>query len=297
MKYVVTGAAGNISSILVRRLLLEGHQVHVIGRNAGRMQELTRLGAKAITGSLEDRTFVVSAFRGADAAYCMYPTDLQSDSLTEYAARIAQNYAAAIQENKIRYVVNLSSIGAHLATNAGPVCGMNRAETILNALPDVNIVHLRPGFFHTNLFGSIGLIKASGIMGNCFALPMGRFPVAHRADIAAVAADHLLKLQFKGHQVQYVVSEETGTDEIATQLGEAISMPHLKWVKLTGEQMLFALLNAGFSQRVAEEHVELFSAIDSELISEQYWQSRPIQFGTVTMRDFAKEFAMVYQSN
>ena len=58
MKYVITGAAGNISKPLSEILLSNGHDVTVIGRNAENLKELTSKGAKAAVGNLEDEKFL-----------------------------------------------------------------------------------------------------------------------------------------------------------------------------------------------------------------------------------------------
>ena len=62
MKYVITGAAGNISKPLVEKLLKAGHAVTVIGRNAEKLKSLTDQGANPAIGSVEDVEFLKSCF-------------------------------------------------------------------------------------------------------------------------------------------------------------------------------------------------------------------------------------------
>ena len=131
MNYVITGGAGNISKHLVSKLLNAGHAVTVVGRNQQNLAELTRNGATAAAGSLYDVEFLKKAFSGADAVYTMCPGNFGANDVREYHIILAGNYVEAIRFNDIRYVVNLSSIGAHLKEGAGPVSAVHDAEQIL----------------------------------------------------------------------------------------------------------------------------------------------------------------------
>jgi hypothetical protein len=47
----------------------------------------------------------------------------------------------------------------------GPVAGLYRFEQLVNGLADVDVLHLRPGYFMENQYASIGMIKGMGING------------------------------------------------------------------------------------------------------------------------------------
>jgi len=72
-------------------------------------------------------------------------------------------------------------------------------------------------------------------MGNMFAIPDGTFTMVDPDDIARVAAEALDKLNFQGHSHVYVISDLSGTDEIASLIGKEIGIPDLKWVKFPAE--------------------------------------------------------------
>jgi uncharacterized protein YbjT (DUF2867 family) len=114
MKYVITGGAGNISKPMAEKLLAVGHEVVVIGRNAENLKSLTDKGAKAAIGSVEDVAFLTETFKGADAVYTMVPPTFGAADWKAHIAQIGKNYADAIKAAGVKYVVNLSSIGAHL---------------------------------------------------------------------------------------------------------------------------------------------------------------------------------------
>ena len=165
MKYVITGAAGNISKPLAETLLAAGHEVIVVGRNAENLKSLTGKGAKAAIGSVDDVAFLTETFKGADAVYTMVPPTMQAADWKAHIAGIGEGYAKAIAASGVKYVVNLSSSGAHMPEGAGPVSGLHRVENSLNALSNVAIKHLRPGYFYQNFYGNIGMIKGMNIIG------------------------------------------------------------------------------------------------------------------------------------
>jgi uncharacterized protein YbjT (DUF2867 family) len=294
MKYVITGGAGNISKPLATALLKAGHQVTVIGRNADNLKSLTALGAQAAVGSVEDLPFLTKTFAGADAVYTMVPPNYAPVAWKNWIGSIGENYAASIKANQVKYVVNLSSVGADLPDGCGPVSGLHKAELALNALTDTNVLHLRPSYFYPNLLANVGLIKAAGIIGSNFSISGNKFPIVDPSDIAAVAAESLLALNFTGKTVRYIASDEVSTDTIAKVIGEAIGKPELAWVKFEDAQSLGGMKQAGLSDEVAENYVEMGVALNNGTMLADYWKNRPAQLGKVKLTDFAKVFAAVY---
>lgn len=294
MNYVITGAAGHISHALTLQLLAAGHTVTVVGRNEKNLQPLISKGARTAIGSVEDPAFMEKTFTGADAVYTMVPPNMGAADMKGLIEETGKNYTAAIRAAGVKNVVNLSSTGAHLAAGCGPVSGIHRVEQSLNTLTGVNILHLRPSYFYQNLLANIGLIKHAGIIGSNFSIPDGRFPIVDPSDIAAVAAEALLKLEFRGVSHRYIASDEVGTDKIAAVLGKAIGKPDLQWIRFTDEQALGGMLQAGLAKDVSENYVEMGQAMDSGKMFEDYWNNRPATLGKVKLEDFAKEFAAAY---
>ena len=297
MNYVLTGGAGNTSKPIAEKLLAAGHHVTIIGRNAAHLAELKEKGAITAIGTIEDPAFLKTAFAGADAVYTMVPPNFAATSLKEYIEQIVKNYAEAIRANSIKYVVNLSSVGAHLPNGTGPVVGLHRGENALNALADVNILHLRPSYFYQNLLTNISLAKNAGIIGGNFNIPAGKFPLTDQKDIAEVAATALLDLSFKGHIICYIVSDVTGTDEIAAVLGKSIGKNDLRWVKFTDQQAQEGMTQAGLPLELARNYVEMGQSMDSgKMFADLLLQNTPVT-GKVKLGDFAKEFAKAYSSD
>jgi uncharacterized protein YbjT (DUF2867 family) len=124
MKYAITGSTGHISKPITRSLVKAGHEVVIITSKHDRVKEIESLGAKAAVGSVEDTAFLTKAFSGAHAVYTMVPPVYQVDDWKAYIGQVGKNYAEAIKNNNIKYIVNLSSIGAHMPEGCGPVSGL-----------------------------------------------------------------------------------------------------------------------------------------------------------------------------
>ena len=297
MNYVITGSLGNISLPITKALLKAGHDVTIITSKQQNVAAIEALGAKAAVGSVEDVDFLTKTFAGANAVYTMVPPNFGATEWKKWIGSIGKNYADAIKANNIKYVVNLSSVGAHLNDGVGPVSGLHRAEEALNTLTDVNIKHLRPSYFYQNLFSNIGLIKHAGIIGSNFNVTDSKFALVDPSDIAAVAIEALLQLNFTGHTVHYIASDEVSTTSIANEIGKAIGKPDLAWVPFTNEQAFEGMKQAGLSEEIAKNYMEMGNAVNTGIMYEDYWKHHPTTLGKTKLTDFAKTFAAAYNAN
>jgi uncharacterized protein YbjT (DUF2867 family) len=296
MKYVITGSLGHISKPVVERLAKEGHQVTVITSNGDRKNDIEALGATAAVGSVEDAAFITSTFSGADAVYLMIPPNWGVSNWLQYQQKVADNYAAAITANNVKYAVQLSSIGAHMRKGAGPVDGLGYLEEQLLKLPAVNVKMLRPSYFYYNLFGMIPLVKGMSIMGANYGGTEEKLVLVHTSDIADAVYAALSGLQFTGHTVEYIASDERTTDEIAAVLSAAIDKPGTPWVVFSDEQSLQGMRQAGLSETIADGYNALGMGIRTGAVQEDYWKNRPASFGKIKLEDFAREFAAAFNA-
>lgn len=297
MKYVITGSLGHISKPLSQKLINAGHEVTIISSKESNRPTIEKLGAKAAIGSVEDVAFLTSSFAGADAVYTMVPPNFAATNWKEWIGQIGKNYAAAIKANQIKHVVNLSSVGAHLPDGCGPVSGLYKAEQALNTLADVKIRHLRPTYFFDNLLANIGLVKQMDIMGSNFGEADEKIVLTATSDIVDAAFEELSSLQFNGHSVRYIASDERTSGEIAKIIGSAINKPSLPWVVFTNEQSTAGMLQAGLPEEATKNYVEMGDALHSGRMMEDFWKNHPSSLGKVKLEDFARTFAAVYNAN
>lgn len=293
--YVITGSLGHISKPVVTGLIKAGKEVSVITSTSDKVKEIERLGAKALVGSLWDQSFVKKAFQGADVVYTMIPPVWKTDNWRASQVEVAVNFTEAIKSNQVKYVVNLSSLGAHLPNGCGPVNALYDFEQMLNRIPGLNVKHLRPSSFYYNLLNQIGLVKHAGILGANYGGGEKKFPLVHTDDIASIALEELLKLEFNGNSVRHIASGEYTGKDIARVIGKAIGK-EIPWVEFTDDEQLKGLLEGGVPESHAPAYVEMGAAIRNGKMQEELVKEK-IAFGPTKLEDFAKEFAVAFQKS
>lgn len=291
-KYIITGSIGHISKPIVQQLVKEGKDVSVITSTHDRVREIEKLGAKALAGSVLDGAFVEKAFNGADVVYTMIPPIWQTNDWRASQNIVGRNYSDAITRGGLQYVVNLSSIGAHI-DGIGPADGLHDFEKMLNAISGLNIKHLRPSYFFNNLMAQIGLIKKAGFMGANYGDDGEKLLLVHTNDIAAAAVEELLNLKFTGNSVRYIFGDERSGKEIAEVLGKAIGKD-LKWVIFSDEQQKNGLLQAGVSEVHATAYTQMGKAMREGRIQAHARMNKPALSHT-KLEDFAVEFAAAFR--
>jgi len=202
--------------------------------------------------------------------------------------------AHALKRAGVRRAVAMSSIGADLPEGTGPIAGLHVFEQILQGVPGLATVILRPAYFMENFLASIPLMKQAGINGSSargdVAVPM----VATR-DIALVATEFLAQPIFERTSVRPLLGPEAHTLQGATSiLGAAIGKPDLKYVQFSDAVFGTALLQAGVSASAADDVVEMNRALSDGRIERSQDREASIMAPT-TLEQFAREiFAPAY---
>lgn len=116
-------------------------------------------------------------------------------------------------------------------------------------------------------------------------------------DIAEVATEELLNLNFTGSSIRYIASDERTTGDVAKVLGAAIGKPELPWIGFSDEDALNGMKQAGLSEEVAKNYVEMGATLRNGTMIEDYLKHKPVLSQT-KLEDFAAIFSQVYrQSN
>jgi uncharacterized protein YbjT (DUF2867 family) len=260
--YVITAASGNTGKEIAEALLSAGKQVKVISRKAENVAALVEKGAIAAIGNVNDVTFMTETFKGATAVYTLTPPNFATSDWRKHIVEIGNAYALALAASGVKYVVNLSSQGAHLPEGAGPVSGLYYVEQALNSVPNLNVHHLRPGFFFANLYGSIGMIKHAGINGSSLKGDL-KLPMVHTRDIAAKAVEKLLSLDFQGYSVAFVAgARDYSMNEVTAALGKAIGKEDLPYITFSREDEYNGMLQAGLSPVISQGYSDLYNALN-----------------------------------
>jgi uncharacterized protein YbjT (DUF2867 family) len=261
--YVIAGATGNTGSVVAERLLAAGEKVRVIGRDAKRLERFTQKGAEPFVADATDAGALTKAFSGAKAAYAMIPPNISSPDVRAYEERVGNALVSAIEKNETKYAVVLSSFGADKPDKTGPMVGLHDLEKKLEAIPNLNALFLRAGYFMENILPQVGVIKSFGNLAGPVKedLPL---PMIATRDIGAVAAEALLKLNFVGkHPRELQGPRDVAYAEVAKIVGASIGKPDLAYTHLPAVQLKPALIQMGMSSNMADLLLEMAEALNS----------------------------------
>jgi uncharacterized protein YbjT (DUF2867 family) len=288
--HVILGASGNTGSIIANFLLSKGQKVRVVGRDGGRLQRFVHKGTEAFAADLSDAAALTKAFGGARAAYLMLPP-LNS---REEQERQSDAIAAAVKNSGLRYAVHLSSYGAHVPKGTGPVAGLHSSEQKLNAISDLNVLHLRPGYFMENNLAAIDMIHGMGMVGHAL-LPDLKLPLIATRDVGAYAGQRLLNLDFSGKQTRELLGErDLSMAEATAVIARGISKPDLRYEQFSYDQVQRVFTQAGFSPKKAAVYIEMFQSINAGVLAAQEPRS-PENSTTTSFEKFVQDvFAPAY---
>jgi uncharacterized protein YbjT (DUF2867 family) len=291
--YVVIGATGNTGRALAEILLKKGRKVRAVGRDAAKLKPLADKGAESAAGSLEDAAFTARALAGATHLYALIPPHYTAPDFRAYQRKVSESLVAGVKKAGVKKVVTLSSMGAHLPSGTGPIVGLRENEERFNALPDVDVLHLRPTYFMENHLMNAGMIKTQGINGSPLkpdvAVPM----IATRDIVAAAAA--AFDEGFTGKSSRELLGPRDYTmTETTRLLGAAVGRPDLKYVQFPYEAAGQAMLGMGLSLSLVNDYLEMYKGAN-----DGNWKSvegRSAKNTTpTTLEEFAKTvFAAVY---
>jgi uncharacterized protein YbjT (DUF2867 family) len=283
--YVLLGSNGNITSKAAALLLAQGAAVRVVGRNAQSLAAIKAQGAQIAAGDIADAGFLAQAFTGAAAVYTMIPTDYAAPDMAAAQDQLGEAITRAIAASGVKRVVNLSSVCAHLSSGTGPIAGLHRQERRLDALADVDVLHLRPGHFFENHMVAIEMILTTGTYADMTA-PDAPLPMVATADIAQVVARELRTPSGTGKRVLHLRAPRLYTmRELTALLAAAIDKPELEYVQLDPQQGKAILVEQGFSASVAALLEEMSTAFSTGRLDGEY-EKGPIEITPTTLEHF-----------
>lgn len=269
MKKTITllGATGKVGGKIAEILLQEGHYLKLIAKTADNLEKFKNMGAEVISSDITDVKVLIETFKSSNSVYVMTPPDFTASNYREFQRKVGDSVITAIQNSGIKYVVNLSSAGAHQHEGNGLIAGLAEQEVKLNQLKDVNVLHLRPAYFLDNALLNIPLIKQMGING-ATADAKHEIPMVATKDIATIAAKHLSKLDFSGKSVQPILGDKNYSfEELTAIIGNAIGKPDLKYVQFSVEDAKQAMMNQGLSEDVANDITSMETSLKNGIMN------------------------------
>jgi uncharacterized protein YbjT (DUF2867 family) len=289
---VILGASGNTGSLIANFLLSKGQKVRVAGRDVRRLQRFVRKGAEALTAEMTDAAALSKAFGGARAAYLLLPPITSREDQERQSDAIAK----AVKDSGLRYAVHLSSYGAHVPEGTGPVTGLHSSEQKLNAISDLNVLHLRAAYFMENNLTAIDMIHGMGLFGHAL-LPDLKLPMIATRDVGDYAAQRLMDLDFSGKETRELLGErDLSMTEATAVIARGIGKSNLRYEQFTYDQVQQVLVQMGMPPEKAAVYIEMFEAINAGLLAAREQRS-PENSTPTSFEKFVRDvFVAAYQT-
>jgi uncharacterized protein YbjT (DUF2867 family) len=266
MSIVVTTPTGNVGSRVVQLLVQAGVRPTVLLRDPAKLPSDIAAHVDTRPGDLRDADFVRTATREAEVLFWVDPTDFTVDDPNAASARLGGVVADAVVANAIPRVVFQSSVGAEKRHGVGLIDGLARVEEALDAT-GASVLHLRCGYFFTNLLGSLEGLKG-GVLST--AMPADKpMPWVDPRDIGDIVASRLLARGWTGREVHGVHGpEDLSFAEVAGTVADVTGRP-ISLNVVADQDERDALLAVGMSPTAADGVVGMTRGLRDDFVPEQ----------------------------
>jgi uncharacterized protein YbjT (DUF2867 family) len=248
MNYLITGATGNIGSLVVERLLERGDRPRIFVRDVGKARARYGDRVDVAVGDLAETATLSAALAGIDALFLVnsgHDLDVR-DAAAAKAAKAAG----------VRHLVKLSSIDAR-EQNVGTGVWHARGEAAIVA-SGIAFTFVQPSGFMVNALWWARSIKTEGVVVASTA--DGRIPFIHSDDIAAVATKALTTRGYDGESLPITGPEALTYAEMAAKIGAAIGRP-LGFQAISDDEARRQQIAWGAPEPLVEARLSIFRAI------------------------------------
>jgi uncharacterized protein YbjT (DUF2867 family) len=198
--------------------------------------------------------------------FLLMPPGLKSQDYQADQEHESDAIAAAVRNAGVHYAVQLSSIGGQAPSGTGPIGGLHRSELKLDAVEKLNILHLRPAYFFENHLSAISMIQMMGLYGGALKGDL-QIPMIATRDIAAYAADRLLKLDFNGKTTRELLGErDLSMNEVSGIIGKALNRSDLRYAQFPYDQVQQVLVQMGTPPKTAGYFIEMFQGFNNGIV-------------------------------
>jgi uncharacterized protein YbjT (DUF2867 family) len=247
MFYLITGATGNVGSLVVERLIESGDRPRVFVRDPEKARARCGDRVDVFVGDLADAATLKAALAGADAL-------LLVNSGPELAAR-DEAAAKAAKTAGVKHLVKLSSYDAQ--QNVGTGLWHARGESAIRAT-GIAFTFVQPSGFMSNALFWAGSIKAERVVRTCTG--DGKIPFIHSQDIADVATMALTSRNYGGESLPITGPEALSYAQMTAKIGAAIGKA-LRFEPISDEQERRQMMADGDPEEVVAAHLSIYRAI------------------------------------
>jgi uncharacterized protein YbjT (DUF2867 family) len=247
MRYLITGATGDVGSRVVRHLLNRNVRPRVLVRSGERARTMFRDQVEVHVGDLADRDQLRKAMEGMNLLY-LVNVGPEIPARDELAAGVAR-------EANLDRIVKLSSLDVEHGLAIG--AWHEKGEAAIRAA-GVPFTFIRPTGFMTNLLAWADSIRTECVVRSSTA--DGRRPFIHPEDIAEVSVTALLNEEYAGRVVSLTGPASLSFGDATRIISEAIGKP-LVYQTISDEEARERYSRISGSEEETEAHVALWRAI------------------------------------
>ena len=247
MKYLITGATGNVGSKVVELLIRSGIKPRIFVRNGHKAKLQFGDRVEVFEGDLADSEALKAALDDVDEFFLLN-SGPQIPVRDEAAAKAAQ--AAGV-----KHLVKLSSVDVRQGLAIGAWHEQGEVAVRASGVP---FTFVQPTGFMANLLAWVSSIKAEGVVRT--STGDGRRAFIHSDDIAAVAVMALTTRMYDGQSLPITGPEALTFAEVTARIGAAIGKP-LTFQPISDEEARQLYSRISGSSEETEAHVRLWRAI------------------------------------
>jgi uncharacterized protein YbjT (DUF2867 family) len=253
--YLITGATGNVGSIVTDRLIALGERPRIFVRDADKAR--TRFGDRADVhvGDLADASTLAPALTGATAVFLVNSGHelAMLDALAAEAAKAAG----------VARLVKLSSYDAR-EQNVGTGVWHAAGEAAIRAR-GIAFTFVQPSGFMSNALYWAKSIRDEGVVRS--ATGDGRIPFIHPQDIADVSVAALMSHEYVGQSLAITGPEALSFAEMAARIAAVIAKP-LRFQAISDDEARQQQVAWKASPELLEARLSIFRAIREGRLAE-----------------------------
>ncbi|MDB5849264.1 MAG: NmrA family transcriptional regulator [Rhodoferax sp.] len=196
--FAITGITGKVGGQLANELLLQGHKLRAVLRDAAKAPAWSARGCEVALAAMDDAEALTAAFTGAEAVFVLLPSNFDPLPGFTEVARLRTALVQALRAAAVPRVVFLSTVGAQ-ATPENLLTQLQSVEQAFATLP-MPVAFLRAAWFMENAAFDIDGARRDGLISSFLQPAHKAIPMVATADIARVAAE-LLQEEWTGVRI------------------------------------------------------------------------------------------------
>lgn len=280
---IIVGASGQVGSYIIDRLVANEIPTIAVVRDPNKLKNSNLPFRQA---DLFNTDQVVKAFYGATTAFLLTPENPSSNDIIDDTKKIIENYRKAIEANKIKRIICLSSIGAHIEGKSG---NLIMSKLLKKSFDNFNIekIFVRPSYYFSNWLGYLSTIEQFGILPTFFPEEL-TIEMLSPLDLAFFIAEIIAKPigQTTTNVYELVGPKTYNSIDISRAFSSVLnkevflqSIPRDKWKE--------TLLSVGFTSNSADNLIDMTQAVVDGFTTPEF-PSKTISLKT-TIDDYLRQ--------